>query len=736
MVGEAGGDDTGGRISNMADTGTTRIALIGSGFIADVHLQVLRGMAGVRVTALCDTVPTRAERLAKRHGVPAVFGSVEALLAAGVADAVHVLVPPALHRQVAEPCLRAGVHVLVEKPMALQQADVDALEQVAREHGAVLGVNHNMTCHPAIVRLCDHVAAGRLGRLEHIDLVHNVPLRQLQTGDVAHFMFQTEANILLEQGVHLFSVVHRLLGDCQRVDAAVGPPRTLGNGARFFDEWQLLLRCERGTAAVRMAFGRPLLETTVHAIGSDGAAFVDLQRNACWLTRKTRWLDFLDNAQNLAGGGMHLLRRAVMAVAGYGLGLFKLRFPEDSFLRGMRRSIESFVRAVREHAVPENSAASARAVLRMCALAAEAAGASQRPMPAPELAEPGPARAGEVVVLGGAGFVGRHCVQQLLAMGKPVTLVVRRPQLLAPQLRTPELRIVQGDASDPAVLARAFAGADCVLHLATVAGDDPARVEATMAAAVLAAGQAAQQAGVRRFVYASSTAALYLGDAGRITGAAPPDPRPAQRSTYGRGKIAAEHQLAELRARGLDVVVVRPAIVLGAGQSFEHSGIGLWVKDNHCVGWGLGRTPLPLILVDDCAQGLVAALFAEAAQNRTYNLAGAVRPSARDFVHELRLRTGRDYHFHPTPIRWMWLQEMAKHFVKVLARRPRELPSIRDLRSRSFVTELDCSDAARDLGFHPEGDRQRFLQRLFVPTPTAPSERDRPAIVRASEATR
>ena len=160
-------------------------------------------------------------------------------------------------------------------------------------------------------------------------------------------------------------------------------------------------------------------------------------------------------------------------------------------------------------------------------------------------------------------------------------------------------------------------------------------------------------------------------------------------------------------------MIVRPAIVLAPDGGFEHSGIGLWVRDNHCVGWGQGRTPLPLLLADDCAQALCSALDAAAAANRSYNLAGPVRPSAREFVRELRVRTGRDYCFHPTPLFWMWLQEALKHVVKVLARRGGALPSLRDLRSRSFRAGLDCRDAEADLGFAPEADRVRFFSRLF-----------------------
>jgi len=181
---------------------------------------------------------------------------------------------------------------------------------------------------------------------------------------------------------------------------------------------------------------------------------------------------------------------------------------------------------------------------------------------------------------------------------------------------------------------------------------------------------------------------------------------------------AAEATLRALRQQGLPVTIVRPAIVVGQGGIPEHSGVGLWVRDNHCVGWGRGRTPLPFVLADDCAAGLVAALDAPSASNRDYNLAGDVRLSARDWVAELALRTGRDYRFHGTTLWWMWLQEFAKYLVKVAARRPREWPSFRDFASRSFRARLDCADARADLGFAPETDRAKFLQRVFDRRPS------------------
>jgi nucleoside-diphosphate-sugar epimerase len=510
-----------------------------------------------------------------------------------------------------------------------------------------------------------------------------VPLRQLQAGDVGHFMFQTEANIVWEQGVHLFSMVYALLGPCRDVQVITGARRELPNGVRFVEEWVARLECERGAATVRMAFGKPWLETTVQAIGTDGAALLDLARGTCWLRRKTRWLDFLDGARNLASGAKHLTGRAFGALFGYALGLFKVRFPDDPFLRSMRSALAAFHGAARGEELPDAmTPASAEDVLRMCEQVAAAAGAQLDPPPAPAaLPAPGAARPGEVVVLGGTGLIGRRCVRLLRKAKRPVTMLVRKPDLLPPALRDGSVRVFVGDAADPKALARAFQGAERVLHLATAAGADPAQMERAMAGAVRAAGEAAHDAGVLRFVYASST--------------------------------ASEQALAELAAQGLEVTVLRPAIVVAYDGIFEHSGVGLWVRDNHCVGWGMGKHPLPFVLASDCAQAFVAALDAPNAGGRTYNLAGDVELSARDYVEAMAARTGRDYHFHPTPLLWMWTQELGKYGVKVLARKQRDWPAYRDFASRSFATELDCGDAKMDLGFAPESDRGRFLSRIF-----------------------
>ena len=123
--------------------------MIGSGFIADVHLQVLQSVADVEVVALCDVSEERAASLASKYAVAQTFTSIDEMAAGCELDAVHILVPPGLHRELAAQCLGHGWHTLVEKPMVLRSAEVEELAQLAEQKGLVLAVNHNQAWHTA-----------------------------------------------------------------------------------------------------------------------------------------------------------------------------------------------------------------------------------------------------------------------------------------------------------------------------------------------------------------------------------------------------------------------------------------------------------------------------------------------------------------------------------------------------------------------------------------------------------
>jgi len=121
----------------------TRVALLVAGYILQAHAKSLAHLSNVKMTAVCDLAIDRARDAAAAHGIADVFGSLDDLLAADVCDVVHVLLPPSAHFAAARRVLESGRGVFLEKPMAPEVHECEALVEVARARGLKLGVNHN-----------------------------------------------------------------------------------------------------------------------------------------------------------------------------------------------------------------------------------------------------------------------------------------------------------------------------------------------------------------------------------------------------------------------------------------------------------------------------------------------------------------------------------------------------------------------------------------------------------------
>ena len=318
----------------------------------------------------------------------------------------------------------------------------------------------------------------------------------------------------------------------------------------------------------------------------------------------------------------------------------------------------------------------------------------------------------EVVVIGGTGFIGSHLVRELRRRELAVRIVTRRPP--APTYQ-PGITYIQGDLAHPDSLRQAIEGSSVVFHLATGGGATWAEFERDFVHATRRVAHLCLESGVRRVIYASSIAALFLGRRGKIDERTGPDPQPHNRSLYSRAKIAAEQVLHEMHTQhGLPVVIVRPGVVVGPGGFLQHGGVGNWASDLCSVGWGRGKEPLPFVLAEDVATAMAAAMDAPGIEGNTFNLVGDVRPTAAEFVQALADRSLRAFRFYSQSLWKLQLFEIAKWVLKIAARKSdNPFPSYRDLVTRSLRSQFDCSAARETLGWRPVADREQFLRQAI-----------------------
>ena len=118
--------------------------LIGASTIArQFMINAIRAQEGGEITAVMSSSPERATAYARETGIPSAVSTLDALLKSDI-DAVYISTTNELHLDQAVAAIKAGKHVLCEKPLALTSADARKMVAAARAAGIVLGTNHHL----------------------------------------------------------------------------------------------------------------------------------------------------------------------------------------------------------------------------------------------------------------------------------------------------------------------------------------------------------------------------------------------------------------------------------------------------------------------------------------------------------------------------------------------------------------------------------------------------------------
>jgi predicted dehydrogenase len=142
------------------------LGVIGCGGFGLFAMQQFAQLPGIRLVGMAGTHRAAAHAAARRFGLPDVM-EIEALLAMPNLDLVYIATPPFLHHAQAMQALRAGKHVLVEKPTALNLAQADELLTAVRERGLLVATNLMQRYNPMFDSVRGLVERKPLGELLH-----------------------------------------------------------------------------------------------------------------------------------------------------------------------------------------------------------------------------------------------------------------------------------------------------------------------------------------------------------------------------------------------------------------------------------------------------------------------------------------------------------------------------------------------------------------------------------------
>ncbi len=625
----------------MKDT-PINTAIVGAGYIARYHLDAARAVPGVTVRAVCDVKHRRAEQFADAAGIDGVYSDLGKLLEAEEINVIHVLTPPHLHVGPVQQALRAGVDVLVEKPMAHSVEACRELSRLAEVNGCAFGTSHNFLYFEAYERLVSDLRQGRLGRIDQVDIVWNKEFGQLSSGPFGAWALKAPRNILFEVAPHSFAHCQHLVGDLDALEAHPFDAVTLPSGARFFRRWEIMGWAGATSVRIRFSFIDGYPEHYVHVRGSVASASVDFERSTYVVHEHSphlldvdRFIDVTSSAKDTAAQATGTLAKFVLAKAG-------VRKTEGNpFCRSIARAVRAFYDSrsgpLDEGVSPEMGEAAVRLAERVATAA--------QPSVRESVAEPGSAapepakREPSVLVIGGTGFIGRALVRRLVEQGYGVRVLARDPSN-ASDLAGLGVELVRGDFLDEESIRAALAGIDQVFHLARGSGNAWEEylkydVEPTRRLA-----EVCLELGVKRFYYASSIAIYEAGTPGAsITEETKPVRSMLRANVYARSKAENEAQLLELwRSSRLPAVIFRPGIVLGKGGSPRHWGVAAWPYSSIARLYGRGNNPLPIVLVEDVADAMVKAMDVRGIEGESFNLMSDPCITANEYLDEFEQR--------------------------------------------------------------------------------------------------
>jgi xylose dehydrogenase (NAD/NADP) len=244
-----------------------RWGIMSTAKINSLFLAGAREAGDVEILAVGSRASSQAERFAAENGIERAYGSYDALLADPDVEVVYIPLPNSLHVESAIRSLRAGKHVLCEKPLSRRAADVEEAFDVAESEGRLLMEGFMYRHNPQTSRLMALIAEGHIGRLRMVRAAFGF---LLANPDDVRLRAALDGGALMDVGCYCLNGARLIAGEPERVSAEQvvggdGVDVTFAATMRFPDG--VLAHFDAGLALAE----RDELEV----IGEDGSLFLD-----------------------------------------------------------------------------------------------------------------------------------------------------------------------------------------------------------------------------------------------------------------------------------------------------------------------------------------------------------------------------------------------------------------------------------------------------------------------------
>ncbi len=335
----------------------TKIALLGAGFIADIHLESYhRFVPDADVVAVFTRDLKKAKAFARKHRIAQAFDNMEKAIIDSGCDVVDICLPNFLHHRAVLAAARAGRHVIIEKPLALNLAEADEMIAVCRKAGTKLMYAEELCFAPKYERVRKLVNDGAVGKI--------FQMRQCEKHDGPHSDWfydinQSGGGAIMDMGCHGIAWFRWMLGGAPKVKSVYAHLQNgLLHGKRTRAEENSVVIVEFESGAIGVVENSWAkhggMDDRVEVYGTGGVVYADL---------------FLGNsALTYSEAGYGYAMEKAGSTQGWTFTMF-----EEAFNQGYPQELKHFIECIRDDKAPIVTGEDGRAVLEIMLAAYESA---------------------------------------------------------------------------------------------------------------------------------------------------------------------------------------------------------------------------------------------------------------------------------------------------------------------------------------------------------------------------
>lgn len=252
------------------------VGIIGSGFVAEIHVEAFRHVPGARIVAVASPTEGKAAEFARKHGIPHAFTDYRQLLELPEVRVVDLALPNDLHCEATEAAAAAGKHVICEKPLCTTLAEADRMIAACRSAGVHLMYAEELCFTPKYVRAKTLVDEGALGDLYLV--------KQSEKHDGPHAPWfwdvtRSGGGVTLDMGCHAIEFFRWILGK-RRITSVYAQMGTYVHADKTEGDDHAILIVEFEGGAVGMAeesWAKPGgMDDRAEIYGTKGQTYADL----------------------------------------------------------------------------------------------------------------------------------------------------------------------------------------------------------------------------------------------------------------------------------------------------------------------------------------------------------------------------------------------------------------------------------------------------------------------------